>query len=265
MRAAILGDIHGNPLALDAVINDIGEQGGADAYWLMGDFAALGYDQEGVLERDAALPGAIFLRGNTDRDTAAFELSGPFLEAAQADPALIPKLVEVSQSFAWTSGYVTGHGWLGWLADLPLDHRLTLPDGTRVLLVHAAPGRDSGPGVRPNMPPDELRAAVAGCEADLVVVGHTHWPQDHTVDGVRVINPGSVSNSPAADIRPSYALLEADEHGWRLDFRRVAYDVAAAIDALKQARHPAEAYLLAFLEGRFLPPWWSDDIRQPGA
>ena len=44
MRLAILSDIHGNPLALDAVLADIQSQGEVDAYWVLGDFAALGYD-----------------------------------------------------------------------------------------------------------------------------------------------------------------------------------------------------------------------------
>ncbi len=44
MRLAILSDIHGNPLALDAVLADIQSQGEVDAYWVLGDFAALGYE-----------------------------------------------------------------------------------------------------------------------------------------------------------------------------------------------------------------------------
>ena len=50
MRLAILSDIHGNPLALDAVLTDIQSQGEVDAYWVLGDFAALGYDPVTPLE-----------------------------------------------------------------------------------------------------------------------------------------------------------------------------------------------------------------------
>ncbi len=41
MRLAIFSDIHGNPLALDAVLANIQRQGEVDAY-RCGDFAALG-------------------------------------------------------------------------------------------------------------------------------------------------------------------------------------------------------------------------------
>jgi predicted phosphodiesterase len=255
MRIALLADIHGNPIALDAVLADLQAQGGADAWWCVGDYAALGYDPVGVLERLTALPNAVFVRGNTDRYTAQGELPSSPVEAAQSDPAHLPVLIHVAQSFAWTKGYVTARGWLGWLAALPVEQRLTLSDGTRLLVVHAAPGTDDGPGITPVTPEADLAALLAGCEADLVVVGHNHWPQDRQAGGVRLINPGSVSNAPARDLRASYALIEADTSGYQVAFRRVAYDVQAVIDAVRQSQHPAADYLLRFFEGRFSPDW----------
>jgi predicted phosphodiesterase len=255
MRIALLADIHGNPIALDAVLGDLQAQGGADAIWCVGDYAALGYDPVGVLERVAALPNAVCVRGNTDRYTAAGELPSSPVEAARTDPAHLPVLIHMAQSFAWTKGYVTARGWLGWLDALPVEQRLTLPDGTRLLMVHAAPGTDDGPGITPATPEADLAALLAGCEADLVVVGHNHWPQDRQAGGVRLINPGSVSNSPARDLRASYALIEAEASGHQVVFRRVAYDVQAVIGAVQQSQHPAADYLLRFFEGRFMPDW----------
>ena len=49
MLYLILSDMHGNPLALDAVLADIAAQGGVDETWVLGDLAALGYDPVGVL------------------------------------------------------------------------------------------------------------------------------------------------------------------------------------------------------------------------
>jgi len=39
----------------------------------------------------------------------------------------------------------------------------------------------------------EIAAAIEGAEADLIFVGHTHWALDRTVNGVRIINLGSIS------------------------------------------------------------------------
>ena len=44
MHLPLISDMHGNPLALDAVLADIAAQGGVDETWVLGDLAALGYD-----------------------------------------------------------------------------------------------------------------------------------------------------------------------------------------------------------------------------
>ena len=40
MRLAVLSDIHGNHLALQAVLADIKAKGGADLTWVLGDLVA---------------------------------------------------------------------------------------------------------------------------------------------------------------------------------------------------------------------------------
>jgi predicted phosphodiesterase len=55
MRVALLSDIHGNSIALESVLTDIAGQGGANAYWILGDLVALGPDPIGVLEQLSAL------------------------------------------------------------------------------------------------------------------------------------------------------------------------------------------------------------------
>jgi putative phosphoesterase len=100
-----------------------------------------------------------------------------------------------------------------------------LPDGRRLLAVHVAPGRDDGSGLDPVVSDEELGAQVASADADVVCVGHTHWPIDRTVGGVRVINPGSVSNPLAMDLRASYAMLDCSPTSLAVEHYRVAYDL----------------------------------------
>jgi hypothetical protein len=50
MRVAPLSEIHEDSIAMDAVLSDIAEQGGADAFWVLGDLVALGPDPVRVLE-----------------------------------------------------------------------------------------------------------------------------------------------------------------------------------------------------------------------
>lgn len=259
VRLALLADVHGNPIALEAVLADAAAQGEIDGYWVLGDLVAHGPDPAGVLERLTALPGLRCARGNSDRWVATGERAPPPREALQRDPRLLERHLTLSQGLAWTQGYLTAGGWLDWLAALPLEQRLVLPDGTRLLGVHAAPGRDDGRGVDPALSDPELAAAVAGCGADLVCVAHTHWPLDRRAAGVRVVNVGSVSNpvAPEAppDLRACYALLEADATGYRLRPRRVAYDLRAVIDAVGRARHPAAAWIIEHFLGRKRGAW----------
>jgi len=220
MHIALLSDIHGNPIALDAVFADVQAQGGVDTYWILGDIVAIGHDPVGVLERLAELPNACFARGNTDRYVVTGERPGPTFVAVESDLRLLLPFVEIAQSFAWTQGAITATGWLEWLAALPLEQRIVLPDGTRLLGVHASPGSDER-GVHPALSDAELKSLFAGCAADLVCVGHTHWPMDLRVDDVRVVNLGSVSNPLPPDLRASYVILEADDSVYRLQHRWV--------------------------------------------
>jgi predicted phosphodiesterase len=255
MRIAIFSDIHGNPIALDAVLADIETQGGADEVWVLGGLAAIGPDPAGALDRLAKLPNARFIRGNTDRYLVTGERPPPYLQDVAADIGLLPVLVEVSQAFSWSQGAVAATGWHDWLARLPLEQRLTLPDGTRLLGVHAAPGTDDGDGISPALDDAELGEVVAGCEADLVCVGHTHWPLDRSAGGVRVINPGSVSNPFPPDLRAAYALLEADASAHRIQKRRVDYDREAVIGLAERLRYPGLGYVAGFLRGQIRPRW----------
>jgi predicted phosphodiesterase len=255
MRIALLSDIHGNTLALDAVLADIAEQGGVDRYWILGDFSSMGYDPVGALERITKLPNVAFVRGNHDRYTVTGERPGPTLEQAQANPHLLPFLLAMAENLAWTQGQVRASGWWDWFTQLPLEQRLTLPDGTRLLGVHAAPGLDDGPGIIPLLSDEELLTLLKPAEADLVIVGHTHVPLDRTVEQVRIFNLGSVSNPLRERLEATYALLDADESGHTIELRYVDYDHNAVIEELQRVGHPTAHFLAKFMRGEMMPPW----------
>ena len=255
MRIAILSDVHGNTIALDAVLADIQSRGGVNEYWVLGDLAAIGHDPVGAVERIAALSSTRVIRGNTDRYLVDGHRPGPTFEEAIQDPRLLPKLVETAASFAWTRGALAQTRWLDWLAALPLDARVTLPDSTRTLIVHASPGSDDGRGILPTMIESELESRLVDCGADLVFVGHHHWVMDLQAKHTRVINPGSVSNPFPPDLRASYVILDADKFGYRLNFLRVDYDRDAVIAEVARVKHPGVEYITGFMRGQHTSPW----------
>ena len=257
MRIALLSDIHGNTIALDAVLDDIRCAGGVNEYWVVGDLVAIGPDPLGVLDRLVKLDNAYFIRGNTDRYLVTGERPPPTINDVACDLDLLPTVLEITRSFAWTLGAIATTGWLDWLAALPTEQRLILPDGTRLLAVHAAPGTDGGDGIHPALSDDELRTILNGCGADLVCVGHTHWALDRSVEGIRVVNLGSVSNPYPPDLRASYVLLEADKRAYRLEHCRVDYNREAVIALMERMHFSGANYAAKFMQGQHLPRWMS--------
>ncbi|GHO47801.1 metallophosphoesterase family protein [Ktedonospora formicarum] len=249
MRIALLSDIHGNSVALDAVLAALREEGGIDAYWVLGDLVALGHDPVGVLERLSQLPNLRCTRGNTDRYVVTGDRPPPTREQVQEDIALLPIFKEVAETFAWTQGAITAKGWLEWLTNLPLELREELPDGTRFLGVHAAPGKDDGTGIHDDLSPDEIGALLIECQAELVCVGHTHRPMQIVVQGKHVVNLGSVGLALPPDVRASYVLLSAEASGYSIEHKRVDYPRQEAIAALKERRHPGASFIIKHLQG----------------
>ena len=257
MRVAILSDIHGNSVAFDVVLADVERQGGVDEYWLLGDLVAMGPDPVGVMQRIQSLPTSHAIRGNTDRWLLDVHTELPFLrqETLADDQTKLPYLLELAYSMIWTQGALMASGDLDWVANLPLEYRRILSNNTRVLCVHAAPGEDDGDGIRPTMSDEQLATMIAETEADLILVGHTHWALDRTIAGVRLVNLGSVSLPVLPDLRASYVLLEANAEGYRIIPRQVDYDHQRVIEQLQAQKHPGSASISAFLAGKRKPFW----------
>ena len=255
MKVAIIADIHGNSIALNNVLNDIQSQGGVDETWFLGDYAAIGFDPIGVLESITSLPNTRFLRGNTDRYVESGDMPWPEIADIKKEPELAQLHIQVARSFSWTTGAVGATGWLPWFRELKLDFRVNLLDGSKVLAVHASPGTDDGMGININTSYHELRQLVSDAGANLIFVAHTHIPFDRSVQGIRVVNPGSVSNPFPPDLRASYGLLEVDKSGHTITHRRVDYDRNAVVKAMSGLNHPSAEYVKKFMSGNVRKDW----------
>jgi predicted phosphodiesterase len=66
VRLGVIADIHGNEVALRAVLKDAARCG-VDRWWVLGDLVLFGPRPAEVLELLAGLPAVAMLRGNTDR------------------------------------------------------------------------------------------------------------------------------------------------------------------------------------------------------
>jgi predicted phosphodiesterase len=272
MRLGIIADVHGNDVALRAVLDDAADFQ-VDRWWVLGDLVLSGPRPVEVLELLRSLPGVEMLRGNTDRYILTGEQPAP--HATAADAARRVDLVEryglMAAGIGWTRGVLTQAGLLGTLTGLPGQLRLGLPDGTRVLGVHASPDADAGPGISPDISDDDLGRVLAGCAADVVIGGHTHRATDRVVNGVRALNPGS-TGIPLRPGEAGWLLLEfadAPERradpargtiaGLRTEQRIVPFDVDAVVRDLHARLHPNTEFLAAVLTGTSPQRRESDD------
>jgi predicted phosphodiesterase len=248
MRIAVLSDIHGNSLALDAALADSAAVG-VDEYWILGDIVALGPDPDGVMQRLVALSNCHILRGNTDRYVVTGDRPPPYPQDLGQDAEMTRVFAEVAGTFAWTQGAVTATGWLEWLARLPQDFQAELTDGTKCLCVHARPGTDDGPGIDRESSDAAIFDLLKSCAADLICVGHTHQRIDRRVGRWHILNPGSISNPRLPVLGASYAILTATPQGYRIEHREVNYDREQVVAQLEAMKHPGANFIIQHLRG----------------
>lgn len=204
MRVAVLCDVHGNLPALEAVLAEVASLE-VDRIVCGGDVVAGPFPHE-CLERLLALD-AVFVRGNGDREP-----------------------------WDWVAGRLDPPT-LKFLRKLPVSVSLG-----GVLYCHGSPRSDEEILTRVS-PEERVRAALSGVEERLVVGGHTHVQYERELDGIRLVNAGSVGSPYEGRPGAFWALLDGEE----VDLRRTAYAVDAAVSLIRGSGYPAAEDLAAAL------------------
>ena len=225
MRIAVLSDIHGNLLALDAVMTDLESQG-VDQVWCGGD---LGWGGPWASECIARVREAGWktVKGNTD-----VWITG--------DPQTIDDPDQRKQFQDIASAHNIPKEDAEWLTDLPLGHN----GPGSLLLVHGTP---QSPFTAPM--PDAPAAEFVPYEgkASVVIYGHVHYGfVRRLTDGTIVANPGSVG-LPMDGKDASYMIVGHDGPELLFMHRRVPYDRRAVISQARQVGGPLGELTLKFL------------------
>ena len=104
---------------------------------------------------------------------------------------------------------------IAWLTSLPTEWR-----GEGMVIVHAVPG-DCWGIVPHDASDDTLRETYGQLGVPVAVYGHIHHAYVRRLDGLTVVNSGSLSLSLDGDVRATYVLI-ADGNA---EHRRIANDV----------------------------------------
>ena len=227
-------------LALEAVLADVEAQGAPDAYWVLGDLIAFCPWPAEALARLRALPNVALLQGNTDR----YLVTGQRPIAPVRSPedwATMPTLLAGRDAnFRWTVERLS-YADYEFLRDLPPRLEMDAPGYGRVVAVHATPSDDETV-ILPDTPDDQIRPHLSGLDARLLLYGHTHRPLDRIIDGVRIVNDGSVGLPLDGDPRPAYALLDFEGDQCNVTIHRVEYDLEAVVAELERVEHPGRTW-----------------------
>jgi predicted phosphodiesterase len=248
VKIGVLADIHGNVSALQAVLADAGAFD-VDQWWALGDLVLLGPDPVEVVETLRDLPQVGFVRGNTDRyvaqgpDAVVQAVGGGGLRVADQQRHLLVNSVE------WTHRALAESGLLGWLESLPSCLRVETSGGTRLLGVHASLYADDGPGIDTDIADRDLQHLLAGCDADVVVGGHTHVATDRDLAGVRALNPGS-AGLPRRSNGAGWLLISDDGEALTVRQRVVPFNTESVVSRLDSQHHPARDFVESVLTGR---------------
>ena len=240
MRFAAIADVHGNYLALEAVLADIRAQG-IDDIVNLGDMASGPLDARRTMDRLMALD-ATHVLGNHDR----YLIDRPPEEMGSWDR---PAHAQLDKRH------------LDWLRALPK----TAVFRDRVFLCHATPAHDEVYWLETVLPDgtvrmsslDAIEERAKGITQPLILCAHTHLARAVRLrDGRLIVNPGSVGSPGYRDVHPfphvievgtpdaRYAILELADGNWRVTFRHVPYD-HDAMAAL--ARHNGQPELASAL------------------
>jgi len=241
MRFAAIADVHGNYLALEAVVADIRAQG-IDDIVNLGDMASGPLDARRTMDALMALD-AVHVLGNHDR-------------------YLIDRPPEKMGSWDRPAHAQLEPDHLDWLRAVPPTQIFR----DQVFLCHATPDSDevywletvTPDGSVKMSPLEAIEKEAERISQSLILCAHTHIARAvRLADGRMIVNPGSVGSPGYRDVHPfphvmeagtpdaRYAILEFVDGALRATFRHVPYDHDAMAALARRNGQPELASALA--------------------
>ena len=238
MRLALISDIHGNKVALDAVLDAIATEK-IEHIVCLGDVAATGPQPQKVVERLKKL-GCPIVMGNTD----AYLLN--------------PQLKETEDTFQqyiqdiglWCSQQLSDAD-KAFMNTFQPTIEYPLDSGKILLSYHGSP-RSYNEQIHPVTPEEQLAEAFAGFSATIFAGGHTHMQMFRRYKDGLIINPGSVGlaldrvapldearNPPWAE----YAIIEVEGNKLGVELLRVPFNIQAFIQTIQTSGMPHADWL----------------------
>lgn len=248
MRIALISDIHGNCLALDAALADM-RRDPIDQIVCLGDAVQGGPQPAQVVARlqEVACP---VVMGNAD----AWLLTGQETGNEQVPAERLQKMRAIRH---WSLAQLTtaDRTYIG-----QFQTTVTIDSETdrRLLCFHGSP-TSFDDFLFPTTPEEEFQRLLGSYASFILAGGHTHLQHVRRIGDSFFFNPGSIGlayshqqteNNFRADPWAEYAVLTLEAARLGLEFRRVPFDTAQLVRAYRESSRPYAAEAISQYEGR---------------
>lgn len=239
MRVALVSDLHGNEIALDAVLADVARQG-IDRIVCLGDTAALGPRPREVLGRLRELR-CLCILGNHD----AFMLDRELIHSYNDAPIIV-------QAVEWCRERLTTED-LTFIAGFVPNLGIELEGGARLFVFHGSP-KSHMQDLLCTTPPEVVDSMLEGHTATVMACGHTHIQMLRQHKGTLLVNPGSVGlafkeyvfgKAPTILAHAEWACVDAERGHVSVTLHRVELDRSALRRAAQASDNPIAVDLVA--------------------
>jgi putative phosphoesterase len=224
-KMAFISDIHGNAVALDAVLADI-QQKEVDKIYVLGDICYRGPEPKRSLELVQALHTDV-IKGNADewvvRGVREGEVPDKALELMNTERQWAVKQLAPAD--------------LEYLENLPTQLNLNV-EGIRINAFHATP--DSlFDIVLPNADDEAILSnLMKPADAAVYVYAHIHRPYIRYINGKVIMNIGSVGLPFDGLTKASYGLVEIEDGKIQTSIQRVSFDLEKVIQLYEEVNYP---------------------------
>lgn len=225
MKIAFISDIHGNAIALEAVLEDI-EKHDIDKIYVLGDICYRGPEPRRSLDLVRSLHTEV-IKGNADewvvRGVQEGEVPEKALELMNLERQWIVSQLEPSD--------------IDYLASLPAQLNVSIED-VEISAFHATP-TSLFDIVLPNADDHQIETSLMEAkEAQIYVYAHIHKPYIRFLNGKVIMNIGSVGLPFDGLTKSSYGLLEIEDGHIKTSIRRVSYNLESVAALYHEVKYP---------------------------
>jgi putative phosphoesterase len=234
MRIVFLSDIHGNAVALEAVLEDISKRN-IDKIIVLGDISYRGPEPKRALELVKNLNTDV-IKGNADEWVVRGIKEGEVAESA---------LQMMNKERDWIFMRLTEED-ISYLAELPTEIKLE----AEKIMIHAFHATPTSlfDVVQPFESDENLLKKMMKSGADIFVYAHIHKPFIRYIHGKCLINIGSVGLPFDGLTKSSYAIVDVKDGSFQTSIVRVDFDLDTIIKQYQESDYPNSEQMVKVIQ-----------------